>query len=193
MKSRLRLLVIGGVALVAVVLAVAFTSRFGSDPRLTPSPLIGHTAPDVEVELVGSDSMLALADLAGDIVVVNFWAPWCVPCRAEHADLLTLAADFESFGVTVLGITYQSREDDVVSFLDELGRGYPVAMDDRSRAAIGFGVRGVPETYFVGRDQTVVAKITGPISLELAAATLDRIILGEPVESVNTGTVQQAP
>ncbi len=193
MKSRLRLLVISGVALVAVVLAVVFASRFGADPRLTPSPLIGHPAPDVEVELVQSDSALALSDLAGDIVVINFWAPWCVPCRAEHADLLTLAAGFESFGVTVLGIAYQSREDDVVSFLDELGRGYPVAMDDRSRAAIGFGVRGVPETYFVGRDQTVLAKITGPISLELAAATLDRIILGEPVESVNTGTVQQAP
>ncbi len=193
MKSRLRLLVISGVALVAVVLAVVFASRFGADPRLTPSPLIGHTAPDVEVELVQSDSVLALSDLAGDIIVINFWAPWCVPCRAEHADLLTLAAGFESFGVTVLGIVYQSREDDVVSFLDELGRGYPVAMDDRSRAAIGFGVRGVPETYFVGRDQTVLAKITGPISLELAAATLDRIIIGEPVESVNTGTVQQAP
>ncbi|MEE9298435.1 MAG: TlpA disulfide reductase family protein [Acidimicrobiia bacterium] len=193
MKSRLRLLVISGVALVAVVLAVVFASRFGADPRLTPSPLIGHPAPDVEVKLVQSDAVLALSDLAGDIIVINFWAPWCVPCRAEHADLLTLAAGFESFGVTVLGITYQSREDDVVAFLDELGRGYPVVMDDRSRAAIGFGVRGVPETYFVGRDQTVLAKITGPISLELAAATLDRIILGEPVESVNTGTVQQAP
>ena len=68
-----------------------------------------------------------------------------------------------------------------------------MGMDDRSRAAIGFGVRGVPETYFIDRDQTVVAKISGPISLGLATATIDRIILGEPVESTITGEVQITP
>ncbi len=95
--------------------------------------------------------------------------------------------------MSVVGAVYQSRPDDVIAFLDELGRGYAVGMDDRSRAAIGFGVRGVPETYFVDRDGTVVAKITGPISLGLATATLDRIILGEPVESSRTGDVQTQP
>ena len=81
----------------------------------------------------------------------------------------------------------------MIGFLDELGRGYPTVMDDRSRAAIGFGVRGVPETYFIDRDGTVVAKIAGPIELGLASATLDRIILGQPVDSVRTGDTRQAP
>jgi len=192
-SSRARLLVISGVSLVAVVLAVVFSTRFGADPRLSPSPLIGKPVPDVTLDLVESDDSLRLRDLDGQILVVNFWAPWCVPCRAEHADLLALAAGFEDLGVSVVGAVYQSRQDDVIAFLDELGRGYAVGMDERSRAAIGFGVRGVPETYFVDRDGTVVAKITGPISLGLATATLDRMILGEPVESSHTGEVQTQP
>lgn len=193
MSNRGRLLVISAVSLIAVVLAVVFSTRFGADPRLSPSPLIGNPVPDVTLDLVESDDSLRLRDLKGQILVVNFWAPWCVPCRAEHSDLLALADGFEDLGVSVVGAVYQSRQDDVVAFLDELGRGYPVGMDDRSRAAIGFGVRGVPETYFVDRDGTVVAKITGPISLGLATATLDRIILGEPVESARTGEVQTQP
>ena len=193
MSSRARLLVISAVSLIAVVLAVVFSTRFGADPRLSPSPLIGNPVPDVTLDLVESADSLQLADFEGQILVVNFWAPWCVPCRAEHADLLALADGYEELGVSVVGAVYQSREDDVVAFLDELGRGYAVGMDDRSRAAIGFGVRGVPETYFVDRDGTVVAKITGPISLGLATATLDRIILGEPVESTRTGDVQTEP
>ncbi len=193
MSSRARLMVISAVSLIAVVLAVVFSTRFGADPRLSPSPLIGNPLPDVTLDLVESDDLLRLRDLEGQILVVNFWAPWCVPCRAEHADLLALATGFDDLGVSIIGAVYQSREDDVVAFLDELGRGYAVGMDDRSRAAIGFGVRGVPETYFVDRDGTVVAKITGPISLGLATATLDRIILGQPVESSRTGDVQTEP
>ncbi|MCH7584813.1 MAG: redoxin domain-containing protein [Acidobacteria bacterium] len=193
MSNRGRLLVISAVSLIALVLAVVFSTRFGADPRLSPSPLIGNPVPDVTLDLVESDDSLRLRDLAGQILVVNFWAPWCVPCRAEHSDLLALADGFEDLGVSVVGAVYQSRQDDVIAFLDELGRGYPVGMDDRSRVAIGFGVRGVPETYFVDRDGTVVAKITGPISLGLATATLDRIILGEPVESARTGEVQTQP
>ncbi len=193
MSSRARLMVISAVSLVAIVLAVVFSTRFGTDPRLSPSPLIGNPVPDVTLDLVESNDLLRLRDLGGEILVVNFWAPWCVPCRAEHADLLALATGFDDLGVSIVGAVYQSREDDVVAFLDELGRGYAVGMDDRSRAAIGFGVRGVPETYFVDRDGTVVAKITGPISLGLATATLDRIILGEPVESSRTGDLQTEP
>jgi len=193
MRRSTRLVLVATVGIVTAVLAVVFATRFGADPRLSASPLIGQPAPDVVLDLVESDEILTLSDLRGDIVVINFWAPWCIPCRAEHADLIELAAGFDSLGVSVVGAAYQSRENNVIDFLDELGRGYPIGMDDRSRAAIGFGVRGVPETYFIDRDQTVVAKISGPISLGLATATIDRIILGEPVESSITGEVQTTP
>ncbi len=193
MTTRARIAVIAIVSLITVLLAVVFATRFGADPRLSPSPLIGKTVPDATIDLVDSDDQLRLRDLTGQIAVVNFWAPWCVPCRAEHADLLELTADFGDLDVSVMGIAYQSRRDNVNEFLDELGRGYTVGMDDRSRAAIGFGVRGVPETYFVDRDGTVVAKISGPISLGLATATVNRMILGDPVESTRTGELQTSP
>ncbi len=193
MTTRTRIAVIAVISLITVLLSVVFATRFGADPRLSPSPLIGKIVPDATIDLVNSDDPLRLRDLTGQIAVVNFWAPWCVPCRAEHADLVELAADFDNLGVLIVGIAYQSRRDNVNEFLDERGRGYAVGMDDRSRDAIGFGVRGVPETYFVDRDGTVVAKISGPISLDLATATVNRMILGDPGESTQTSDLPTTP
>jgi len=184
--------VVGVILLAAMVVGVAFAGRFGSDPRLGPSPLVGKQVPAVTIDLIDRGGPLALRDLTGDIIVVNFWAPWCVPCRAEHADLLATAGAYGE-GVTVLGVAYQSREGDVGAFLDELGRGYPVGMDRASRAAIEFGVRGVPETFFVGADGMVLAKVSGPIDAALASAALDSILLGGDVDSVETGEVQVTP
>jgi cytochrome c biogenesis protein CcmG, thiol:disulfide interchange protein DsbE len=181
------------VAVVAVVLTVAFASRFGTDPQLAPSPLIGKPVPDVAVESVPDGTLLRLRDLEGEIVVINFWAPWCLPCRDEHPDLLAVADAFADSGVRVLGIAYQSDLGHVLQYLDELGWGYDIAMDIRSRAAIGFGIRGVPETFFVDRSGEVVAKVTGPVDAAILTATIERIMIGAPVEGATTGTVQPAP
>jgi len=116
------------------------------------------------------------------VVVVNFWAPWCVPCREEHAVLIAAAEQYAG-AVTVLGIAYESDLDDVQAFLDELGRAYPVAMDDHSRAAINFGVRGVPETFFIDREGIVVGKVSGPVDAAIMTATLDAILIGESLTS----------
>lgn len=185
--------VVGVIALVTVVIAVAFASRLGTDPNLSASPLIGQPVPDVTVELVTEGTPLALRDLDGEIVVVNFWAPWCLPCRDEHPALVSTAEAYADSGVRVLGITYQADVGHVIEYLDELGWGFDVAMDPGSRAAIGFGIRGVPETFFLDRDGTVVAKITGPVNAGILSATIEQIIIGAPVDSDTTGTVQPAP
>lgn len=167
---------IGGLAIAAV--SVVFASRFGSDPTLSPSPLIDTRVPDVAVEAIDGSGTIALRDLEDSILVVNFWAPWCVPCREEHGVLLDAAATYASSQVLVVGIAYQSELSDVNRFLDELGRGYPVGMDERSAAAIAFGVRGVPETFFIDRDGIIVGKVSGPVDADLVTATLESIILG---------------
>ena len=179
MNRRWWWLLWGGGAVVVAVIAVVFASRFGTDPRLGPSPLVGQPAPEIAVTSIDDGTTMTLADFDGSIVVVNFWAPWCVPCRAEHAVLVAAAEQYAPSGVVVLGLTYQSDLDDVHAFLDELGRGYAVAMDDRSRAAISFGVRGVPETFFIDRDGVVVGKVSGAVDAALMSATLDSILIEE--------------
>lgn len=158
--------------------AVVFASRFGTDPTLGPSPLVGKPAPLFSATAIEDATPVTLADFAGDVLVINFWAPWCVPCREEHAVLVAAASAYASADVTVLGLAYESELDDVIAFLDELGRGYPVAMDDRSRAAIAFGVRGVPETFFIDRNGIVVGKVSGAVDAAVMTSTLDAILIG---------------
>jgi cytochrome c biogenesis protein CcmG/thiol:disulfide interchange protein DsbE len=191
--SRFRWIAWTVLGAVIVLLMVVFLPRFGSDPTLSASPLIGKPVPDVTVEDVADGSPIALRSLKGRIVVVNFWAPWCIPCREEHAVLIAAAEAFATAHVMVLGVVYQSEIGDVNRFLDELGRGYPAAIDPGSRAAISFGVRGVPETFFVDGSGTVVAKVTGPVDGPIMTSTLEAILLGESVDSRETGEVQPAP
>lgn len=179
MNRRWWWLLWGGGGVVVAVLAVVFASRFGTDPRLGPSPLVGQPAPGIAVTSIDDGATLTLAEFSGSVVVVNFWAPWCVPCRAEHAVLVAAAEQYAPAGVVVLGLAYQSELDDVHAFLDELGQEYPVAMDDHSRAAISFGVRGVPETFFIDRSGVVVGKVSGAVDAALMSATLDSILIAE--------------
>ncbi|HEX5631327.1 MAG TPA: TlpA disulfide reductase family protein [Acidimicrobiia bacterium] len=174
---------IWGIAATAVaVVAVVFASRFGTDPRLGPSPLVGKPAPAIAATSIDDGAVVTLADYQGSVLVVNFWAPWCIPCREEHAVLLEAAEQYGPSGVVVLGIAYESELDDVHEFLDELGHGYQVAMDDRSRAAISFGVRGVPETFFIDRSGVVVGKVSGAVDRAVVTATLDSILIGESLQ-----------
>jgi cytochrome c biogenesis protein CcmG, thiol:disulfide interchange protein DsbE len=184
----------------AAVVAVAATggvlgARFGTDPTLVASPLLGRPAPRATLPLLDGGGQVSLEALRGQVVVVNFWASWCAPCRAEHPDLVAAAAAYRAAGVRFVGVVYQDTPQAARRFLEELGRGqgYLYVTDPGSRAAIDFGVFGIPETFFIDRRGTVVAKITGKSSFPLLADTLDQLLAGRTPESRQTGRVQPAP
>jgi len=185
---------------IAAVAAVVVTggvlgARFGSDPTLVASPLLGKPAPRATLRLLDGRGQVSLEALRGQVVVVNFWASWCAPCRAEHPDLVAAAAAYRGAGVRFVGVVYQDTPQAARRFLEELGRGrdYLYVTDPGSRAAIDFGVFGIPETFFIDRRGTVVAKITGKSSFPLLADTLDQVLAGRTPQSRQTGRVQPAP
>jgi len=182
-----------GVGLVVIVFGAVFASRFGRDPDLVASPLIGQQVPDVTMPLLELEGELRLTDLTGDIVVVNFWASWCTGCRVEHDALLATASAYRDAGVSFVGILHQDRPSTGTTFLDEFGRGdpYRYVLDEGSRAGIEFGVLGLPTTFFINRRGTIVGQVNGPVSLGVLAGTIDAIILGGTVEPITeTGELE---
>ncbi len=182
---------VAGLIAMVVVLAVQLA---GDEVGTVPSPLIGQPGPDLELPYLEEEGALRLADLRGDIVVVNFWASWCLPCRQEHPALVTVSNALADQGVTFVQISYQSDPGDDQAFLDELGRSTHTAyvIDPATRAAIEFGLFGIPETFFIDRDGVIAAKITGPATEQLLLDTVADVEAGRG-SVTKTGDVQPAP
>ncbi len=172
-KRRPRLVLL--VPLVLFVgLAAIFLMRLesGVDPEAIPSALIGHPAPDFALPpLEGVDVPgLSRADLDGRVTLVNVFASWCVPCREEHPVLKTLANDPR---IRLVGINYKDQPENARRFLGDLGNPYAaIGADQSGRAAIDWGVYGVPETFVVGPDGIIRYKFIGPLSPESLETTL---------------------
>lgn len=181
------------ILVISLGVLAAYGSRFGTDPGVVDSPLIGRPAPDFELPLLEGSGTVALSELRGDIVVVNFWASWCVPCREEHPDLLLAAERYRDDGVTFVGVVYQDGRNPAIRFLDELGRGYDHVMDEGSRTAIDFGVFGIPETFFIDRTGAVAAKVIGRSDTELLTRTIEAMLDGRTPESVSRAGYETQP
>jgi cytochrome c biogenesis protein CcmG, thiol:disulfide interchange protein DsbE len=166
---RVRMLVL--IPLLAfLALAALFVLRLGAgDPSRIPSALIGHAAPRTELPpLAGLERDgkavpgLDSADFRGQVTVLNVWASWCVPCREEAGLLMTLAADSR---LRVLGMNYKDQPDNARRFLGRYGNPFAAnGVDGNGRAAIEWGVYGVPETFVVDRDGRITYKLIGPLT-----------------------------
>lgn len=156
-----RTVVLAGAALALPLVGVLF-ANLGHDPHTVDSPLIGKPAPHFALPTVEGGEIVKLEDLRGRVVVLNFWATWCVPCFQEHGVLMTGSRRFAD--ATFLGVIYQDDADLVKRFSAERGAAYPSLMDEEGRTAIAYGVYGVPETFFIGPDGTIVDKYVGPLT-----------------------------
>ncbi|MBB4350985.1 MULTISPECIES: DsbE family thiol:disulfide interchange protein [Rhizobiaceae] len=134
----------------------------GLDVSAIPSALIGKTAPSLALPPLEGSNTAALTDAAikGKLTLVNVFASWCVPCRQEHPILKQLANDSR---LNIVGINYKDRNDNALRFLGELGNPYKaIGVDPNGKAAIDWGVYGIPESYLVGPDGTILYKKVGP-------------------------------
>jgi cytochrome c biogenesis protein CcmG/thiol:disulfide interchange protein DsbE len=169
--SRRRLVTLVPLAIFLVLVALFFIRLGAGDPSRIPSALIGHPAPDTGLApVVGLERDgkplpgIARADFDGRVTLVNVWASWCAPCHDEVPFLLQLAADQR---VRIVGINYKDDPDNARRFLGRYGNPFAASgADQNGRAAIEWGVYGVPETFLVGRDARITFKLVGPITAE---------------------------
>ena len=170
-----------GVVVLSVGLALIFATRFGEDPGLVPSPLLGRPAPLLDLPLLDGSGTFDAASLRDKVVVVNFFASWCAPCREEQPDLAAAANAFAERGVVIVEIAYQDQAASAFEFLDEFGRSDAAVYlaDPGSRAAIAYGVFGIPETFFIAADGTVVGKAIGATDALTLGTTIDAVLRGE--------------
>lgn len=194
-SSAGRRLLVVGLALVALVVAV-FASRLGTGTDQGVPPVIGASVPDISLPYLEGEGAVDLQALAAghDVVVLNFFASWCLQCRNEHADLVSTADAYRDRSVRFVGITFQDRPDRAVAFLDELGRGaaFDYVLDPGSRAAIEFGIFGVPETVFLSGG-AIVGKLLGESDALTLSGTLERILAGEAVGARQVGEFRKGP
>jgi len=149
------------------------------DPNFFPTPLIAHPAPAWHLETLEGDS-ISLDELRGKVVLLNFWASWCVPCRAEHSVLTRAASEWPEEDLQVIGIVYDDSRRNAQRFLDQLGNAWRHVLDPGSRSAIDYGVHGVPESFFIDRDGRVGMKYIGPLTWNAVTTNVDSL-LASPV------------
>ena len=161
-RGRLLLAVLVPVIAFALLLATGL----GGDPRALPSELVRRPAPSFVLPRLGGGGSVHLRELRGQVVVVNFWASWCVACREEHPSLLAAWDRYRERGVVLIGIDFEDTQEAALAYSEEMGGDWPLVTDPGSRTAIAYGVFGVPETFVIAPDGTITAKNVGAVTYE---------------------------
>ncbi len=164
---------VGTVGAVALCIAVLVLYALIAKPAAPPQ--VGGPVPDFAFTALDGSSM-ELGAPYGEVVVVNFFASWCDPCRQEAAALEETWRAYEGQGVRFFGIAYQDADSKAKAFLDEFGVTYPSTVDTTNRTARDYGVTGVPETFVVDREGKLVRHFLGPITQAQLAQEIERAL-----------------
>ena len=159
-----RTLMTGIVVIVLVAIITVLALGFRRDPRDIKSAAVGKPAPAFTLELLDGPGQLSLVDYQGKVVILNFWASWCVPCKQENP---ALAAVWERYRASadfvMIGIVYQDSVDAARDYTHRMGNAWPSVLDPDGRTAFAYGVFGSPETFFITPDGQVAGRHVGAI------------------------------
>jgi cytochrome c biogenesis protein CcmG/thiol:disulfide interchange protein DsbE len=178
-------------AAIGVVVAIPMVALLGfgltRDPRAIPSPLPGRLAPPFALTVIRKGDRVTaapnvgdtvrLADLRGRVVVLNYFASWCLACRDEHAVLSEVGAQYAGTpDVRFFSVLYNDAIPNGLRWIREMGgQSYPALTDPGSRTAIDYGLYGVPETFFIGKDGRVAYKHVGPVTEAFLTAEVEKL------------------
>ena len=164
------------VPLAAVPVLGLLAYGFTLNPRDVPSPLVGR--PAAPFALTSYDGgKVQLSELRGKVVVVNFWASWCVPACYDEAPTLERGwRAYRDRGVVVLGVAIQDKDEAARKFINDFRLSFANAADPGGKVSVDYGVYGVPETFFIDREGRIRAKHVGALSDQAFAATIEPLL-----------------
>ncbi len=165
--ARRLLFTLMGVGLVLILLGYGFYQ----DPRYIPSPLVGGPAPDFSLDTFKGETV-RLSDLRGKTVLLDFWASWCLPCRAEAREL-EAAWKRQGDDVVFLGINIQDSKAEALKFIDEFGITFLNGQDADGKVSVDYGVWGIPEAFFLSPAGRITYKHVGAVPPPILAAKLE--------------------
>ena len=183
-KKRWEILMLVSLALGFLwTVASRVPSAVGAPLSSAPSPREGFLAPDFTLDTLDGNTV-TLSELRGKVVVINFWATWCPPCRAETPALQKSYEQYKDSGVVILGVdlTNQDVISEVESFVQEFGLTYPILLDrDGSVSNSLYQIKGLPSTFFVNREGIIrTVLVGGPMSEAFIRSKIEALLQEVP-------------
>jgi len=157
-------------------------SAVGAPLSSSPSPREGFLAPDFTLDTLDG-KRITLSELRGKIVVVNFWATWCLPCRAETPALEKAYEQYKDSGVVILGLnlTNQDALSEVEAFVQEFELSYPILLDRDGSVGYLYQIKGLPTTFFINREGTIrTVLVGGPMSETFIRSKIEALLQEDP-------------
>lgn len=159
MPRWLRLSIVLGIVALVIVLMLSFRR----DPRDISTGTINKPAAEFTLERLDGGGTLALSDHRGKVIVLNFFASWCVPCKEENPALIRVWERYRTSDVVLIGILYEDSVENGRRYIRDNGVTWPTLIDPDGRVQFAYGVFGIPETYFIGPDGVIAGRRIGAI------------------------------
>jgi cytochrome c biogenesis protein CcmG/thiol:disulfide interchange protein DsbE len=156
-------------------LALVLTLAFRRDPHDIKTGTVGKPAPAFILRSLTDGTSVSLDQYKGKIVVLNFWASWCIPCKEENPALTNVWERYRGTDVVLLGVVFQDSADAARTYTTRLGNTWTSAIDGDGQVALRYGVFGPPETYFIGADGIIAGRHIGPIDESTLLTGIDTL------------------